>query len=363
MPETIDVVVALAAVYASAQESIIDKIATRAAVGSAFVYQLAVLRDVQAELAELDRYAKDWTNKNVPSFYAEGWDDAFKVLKDAGVSAAKPEMSSTPLQILVENAQANLFEAHKYVGRAVADQVRQAGLQAAAKGFLGVEDVKRELINNLTERGITAIRDKRGREFKLDSYAEMVARTTAREASNQATIDQVQKLGLDLVKMSSHATACAVCIPLENRVYSISGNDKRFPPLSVAFQPPYANIHPNCAHVVAPYVEALDNNLEQTIAESNRPFELDEQMQKRVDAYKRQQAERAKRRRDYLQWERYKTTLPNETHKTFNGFRRSKMSNSERWQELERHYRDARRENAQPDNSVQVTGTSGNISA
>ncbi len=346
MPGTadIDAIIALTAVYSAAQASILNQIAGRAAVGAAFVYQQAILRDINRELAELDRYASQWCADNIPTFYNAGRASALNAIQDAAAMAYVPATYSRPLQILIENASMDLFAAHRYVGRVVGDMVRQAGLLAAASGFAGAGDVKAALIRSLTDRGITAIRDRRGREIRLDAYAAMVARSTMREATNQAVLDQMQALGYDLVKMSSHATSCAVCIPYENRVYSISGKDKRFPPLTDAFDPPYANIHPNCAHVIFPYIEALDKNAEQTIQDSNRPYELDPDMQARVNRYKEQQTEKRKRRQDRLQWERYRTTLPDATPKTLSGFRRSKSSKSDRWLELERLYREARRD-------------------
>jgi hypothetical protein len=337
-----DAIITLIAVYRAAQASIINAIATGSVRKSAVEYTKSILRTVNREIASLDEFAAGWMNQNIPTYYASGWDSAYEALKDAGLAVAKPRIDNRALRILVENSYMELFEAHRYVGRAVNDQIRQAGLEAVAEGLAGAPDIKAALVRKLTDRGVTAIRDKLGREIKLDAYAAMVARSTTSEAVNQATIDQLQELGYDLVKMSSHATACAVCIPLENRVYSISGNDKRFPPLTVAFDPPYANIHPSCKHTIFPYIEKFDSNVDETIRQSNRPYELDAETQKRVDAYKRQQSARRRLRQDRMQWERYKTAMPDKTPKTFSGFRASKRSNSERWRELESAYRQAR---------------------
>lgn len=342
VPERVAV---LAGVYRSAQESLIRLIATKEARGSVATYQKRILAQVERKLRELDRYAAEWVNSAVPVFYSAGWDSVHDALKRAGLAGVKPPIDDRAVRILIDNTYMDLFEAHRYVGRAVNDMVRRAGLEAVTQKVVTggtVKDAKDALIRSLTDRGITAIRDKRGREIRLDAYAEMVARTTTREATNQATIDQLQDLGYDLVRMSSHATACAVCIPLEGRVYSISGLDKRFPALSVAMPPPYMTVHPNCLHVLEPYIERLDDNVPETIRQSNRAFELSADEQKRVDAYKRHQDARRRMRQDRLQWERYRTVLPHDTPKTFSGFRRSKRSGSALWQRLESAYRAAR---------------------
>jgi hypothetical protein len=339
-----DAVIALIATYKAAQAGLIDAIVRVGAVGAIATYQLRVLDIVEKKLSALNAYAREWCNENIPKFYESGRNAAIEALKNAGVAEVRPSINERIVEILTENTYASLYDAHRYVGRSVRDQVRQAGLEATAQAFMTGQSAKGFLIKNLTDRGITAIRDRRGREIKLDAYAALVARSTTREAANQATIDQLVQNNHDLVKMSSHNTACAVCIPFENRVYSISGNDKRFPPLSIAFEPPYANIHPNCLHVLLPYIESLDGNVKETIIQSNRSYTLNQTDQKRVEAYKRQQEERRRLREDRMQWERYRTTLPNDTPKTFNGFRTSKRSGSERWIELERKYREARKE-------------------
>ena len=51
---------------------------------------------------------------------------------------------------------------------------------------------------------------------------------------------------------------------------------------------------------------------------------------------------KAELNRDRRQWERYKTMMPDKTPKTLSAFRKSKKSNSDKWQELESQYRSER---------------------
>jgi hypothetical protein len=84
-----------------------------------------------------------------------------------------------------------------------------------------------------------------GRHYNIKAYSELTARTKIMEANNQATIATAQEYGSDYVQASSHNTDCAICAPLEGKVYCISGNDKRFPKLTEAVEFP---AHPNCLH-------------------------------------------------------------------------------------------------------------------
>jgi hypothetical protein len=95
---------------------------------------------------------------------------------------------------------------------------------------------------------------------------------------------------------------------LQGRVYSISGKDKRFPPLNKAFSGSYANIHPNCRHTLTPYIEAFQD-VEKDMAYSNRPFEVEPEMEKSLDKYKAEQKFKATFRKDRNLYEKYKLLL------------------------------------------------------
>jgi len=89
------------------------------------------------------------------------------------------------------------------------------------------------------------------RMYNLGSYAEMVARTTLREAQTQATLDLCATYENDLVEISDHNTDCALCEQYEGNIYSLSGNDPEYPKLEE--ETPF---HPNCQHSILPTSEA-----------------------------------------------------------------------------------------------------------
>jgi len=89
-----------------------------------------------------------------------------------------------------------------------------------------------------------------GRMYRMKKYADLIARTTLREAQTAATIDLCHDYENDLVQWSDHATECELCKPFEGRIYSISGRSSEYPPLEE--EPP---IHPNCEHSLLPTSE------------------------------------------------------------------------------------------------------------
>ena len=82
-------------------------------------------------------------------------------------------------------------------------------------------------------------------------YSELVARTKFHEAHSNAARTQCANYNTDLIQVSTHNTKTEVCQDFEGKIFSISGKDLRFPPLT--WSPPY---HPNCLHLEFPTFES-----------------------------------------------------------------------------------------------------------
>lgn len=107
-----------------------------------------------------------------------------------------------------------------------------------------------------------------GRNFRVSSYADLVARTQLREAHTSATLIRLQQNEVDFVRISRHNQAeLDVCTPFAGKVFYIGPSDGD----SGGFRslreipnggPPF---HPNCIHVPLPFVmefkgeEAIEN--------------------------------------------------------------------------------------------------------
>ena len=235
--------------YKASQMRLINIIAKSEARGNVTAYRRAVLSSVNQELRALDKFSARWAKKEIPLSYREGAEKAYNEIRKANIEIKKVAINTKTVRLLVDNATGQLQDATQFVGRRIADDLRQAGIEAVAEKLSAgdtVKQAKANLISKLNKQGVVAIRDKAGRQVSLDAYASMVARTTTREATNKGTINAVQDVDGDLVQMSSHASACPICQPLEGRVYSISGKSKKYPRLDIAFSGGYATIHPNC---------------------------------------------------------------------------------------------------------------------
>ncbi len=336
--------------FTTAQAELIRLLQKTQPKGTVARYRKELLQQVNKELALLFNRATPVMENLIKESYVKG---IIYVNRRMGKKISKTDevmilkqLSKThrkTINVFIRNKLGELNDVNYFIGRQIKDNIQEAtqeaiGLKLATNETL-VECQKNILKKFSGEQGITAIKTKNNRYIRMDAYANMVARSTTREVTNTATIKQVQELGYDLVKMSSHPDSCPICQQFEGRVYSISGKDKRFPKLDIAFSSGYANIHPNCRHTLEPYIEAF-NDVDKDIINSNRPFTEPDRNDRQVQTYYQIQREKAKLRADRLQWEKYRTVLGNEAPSTLAGFRRMKTANSENYQELKRKYKE-----------------------
>jgi hypothetical protein len=107
------------------------------------------------------------------------------------------------------------------------------------------ERLRKELLKKATDGKYITVIDKNGKptNWKIETYADLVARTKLQEASAQAAINSAVSFGFDLIQVSSHNTLTPLCQEFEGKIYSISGKDPDFPPLEQS-----TPFHPNCQH-------------------------------------------------------------------------------------------------------------------
>lgn len=341
MPKLPPAVIILQAYYQATEQRLIRIIQQQEARGNVTAYRRRILAQVNAEMRGLDKFAADWLRGEVPAAYGKSAAAVYAYIGES-IPVSLVTRSTPAIGTIIENALGEMTDAHNFVGRIMNDELRRAGIEATAMKLSTGDTIKqmqKNMLANLTDRGITAIRDKNGREIRLDTYASMIARTTVREATNLGTLNEMAELGNDLVQMTNHSSACPLCGPLEGRVYSISGNDKRYPPLSAAFGRGFRTIHPNCGHSVTPYIEDFDDDATTTRAFSRRPINQDPRSKAEIESYQRVQSAKAAKRADMKQWNKYRAVTPDGTPKNLATFRRWKQENGPKWQELQGKYR------------------------
>lgn len=370
----------LISIYLKAETGIINEIGRLRSKGLVDYHAVAALERVQAILRKMESDSWEYVPKMIEKQFYVRVPEARKELEvpetpekhAAGYAnaAALTGDQMNLVQSLTQQLMAEITDAamtamatvqSAIFGRIEPDVYRRVGLEQVAAMQAtgrGANAVVPGFVEALRREGITAFTDKAGRRWSLHTYCSMVTRTTSRQAEIAAVLSADQEH--DLYLISSHGTTCALCAPYEGRVYSKSGTDPDFPPLSAAFGKidpsgpdnlanTWLNIHPNCLHVLLPWTPAgrTPEEIQKIKDFSNprkNPFTVDPRSQKQINAYRKKEAARRRWLARYRQWERYRMTLGDKVPKTYQTFERHKLAGDDKYKEWERLYREASRE-------------------
>jgi len=257
----------LAVLYRNAAADMLEVLADASANMLSRQRALAHLRQYQVILANLRDEAAAWIELNIPRSYSIGLqfaDLGIRNVRRAGINLRQRErevfsqVHREAVAAIVEEMLRTTDLVLAQMGRRVDDLFRRVGMEETAKGIVEGKariEVSRQIKERLLREGRPAFLDRRGRAWDLDRYSEMVARTTTREAMTEGTINRLREHGIQLAQVSAHQ-ARDFCIYYENVIVSIGPEPHPvYPPISaIGGGPPF---HPNCVHVLTPFVERL----------------------------------------------------------------------------------------------------------
>ena len=293
----------LVEIYQRGQQRLFQTIIDKETRGSESAFERAMLKDIDKILKELDEQSVEWAKQVIPKQYNISRTEAKDFFARIGESVdeeAFARVNQSAIKALQTNFLENIEDGLVYVRRNIRSTWRNAAAQITAEQMTtgeALQSAKMRMVRQLSQQGLSSFKDKAGKEWSLESYAEMSIRSISTEATNLGMENQIKQLGRDLVQISEHAGACEICVPLEGRVYSISGESDEFPSLDNAFDGQYHTIHPNCRHRLIPYVEDLDDNPQATKEKSNRPFD-EEISEQKLRMYKQEQEYNRHKRRE-----------------------------------------------------------------
>ena len=111
--------------------------------------------------------------------------------------------------------------------------------------------------------GINCVEYKNGARVNIASYSEMALRTANKRANLMGAGNKREEYGINTVKVSTHYSACPMCIEWQGRVYyddvygSVKGlTTKKYPMLSEAIKG--GMFHPNCRNGLSTYYEGIN---------------------------------------------------------------------------------------------------------
>ncbi|MCD8192872.1 MAG: phage minor capsid protein [Oscillospiraceae bacterium] len=188
------------------------------------------------------------------------------------------------------------------------------------------------IVDWLTELG----RFKRAAEWRAWIEKNTKTMQDLEQESFSRTLESCQFLQTDLVEVGSVGTCCSICAKYRNRIYSLSGKDKRFPKFPKDF-------HMSCGLHVSPFIYGVMEprfKCKNYILHSWRPF-IDCRSKKEKQAHIKwlEDIEKTKYRErpadlNHIVYYWFKPKFPNDFPKSLSAFSRMRNANTEKYQAL-----------------------------
>jgi hypothetical protein len=233
--------------------------------------KLKALGVIKGAVGNADKDVRDWLVKGIETSYINGVNQTVADLKSIKFKSVKgmPPLGNLSVKLLHSAPEFKphllavntlLSDAYLDFGNALTgyvksserilnDALKRQIRSAIAIGRLegdSVRDIAKQVKTIFEDKGFTVLVSRNGREWSIDNYAEMLARTHLLKANNDGVINRAGDYNIDIVEFSSHGSDCEECSDLEGELFSISGNSDEYDALGDN-EPP---IHPNCKHTL-----------------------------------------------------------------------------------------------------------------
>ena len=339
---------ALEAHYKKTSEEITALLTTDASVNTAQQLNEKLSIALNAAVSYLTKVNKEFAEKELPAAFTEGKSS----IKDAPVVSVKEAAAILEKQGF-KYAKKGLSR-DTYIELQTATQAAGNGLKTRINSIIGdlrkkgqdsIYNVQQAILNDLQNNGLLTVEYANGAKMPLNAYAAMTARSARIESNNIGTIGGALQAGTDYVKMTTMPQCCKLCGAYQDKVYSISGNDKRFPALfKTVLRNGYALPHPNCRHEFIPwFIEMEDTaDVEKAIAKSKIKYDskgnlVDVRYQRDIKAYQAWQAGNRQLNRELHEYEKmqayYESKGEESPYKSLASFRRARRAQSEVYKE------------------------------
>jgi hypothetical protein len=263
--------------YRDAQRTIADQLVVAVVNGQAMTARERRAQ-LAAALSTLNRLGRE-TDPLARDILRDAWAEtieftdelAARRAREAGVTlnfslSSLSGVNERALQEMERAMLGRMEDARRTAGRQIEDLYARLGRRAVVMGLLGADgsprSISARLVQELRARGIRSFTDRAGRQWALERYAEMVARTTTREAVVEAAKLRMAATGISLAEVSRSKNPCAICRPWEGQTVSLDGRTREHDGRAVATLDAMPNggppFHPNCAHFLMPVVAQID---------------------------------------------------------------------------------------------------------
>lgn len=222
--------------------------------------------DIEKMIAEtlLDNYKTSRMEFNKIANIIEpdipGLNETLSQLEKINIELDFYRINDNKLNSLIETVENDFSNANAAVLRRMDDIYRQTIFKTQVPYNTGTITLDKAIdmaTKDFLSKGIDAITYSDGKKVNITSYAEMALRTANHRSYLMGEGKKRKEIGLSLIVVSAHATACELCVPwqgliLIDDVYS-GGTKEDGPYLLLSTAMEEGLLHPQCRHNLSTY--------------------------------------------------------------------------------------------------------------
>ena len=230
--------------------------------------------------------------------------EGFKASVDNAMQGAFFKINEDKLNALIDATIGDMSKAENAILRMTNDVYRQSIFKAQMFYNSGASTLWKAVdmaTKDFLSAGINCIEYKNGARVNIASYSEMALRTANKRANLMGSANKREEWGIHTVKVSSHNSACPMCIQWQGKVYidDVYGAGTKeesrksgYPLLSEAVKG--GMFHPNCKNGLSTYYEGINQPpkepTKEEIEEMTRRYNLEQRQrecERNIRKYKR----------------------------------------------------------------------------
>jgi len=200
----------------------------------------AYKQEIQDIIEETVQKAKEAGKQLIAEAGNMSWNNDLSMWAEHGVDLKKPNALSQLIraaQIQTVGELRNLTRTMGFrntvlgmtgVMEAYQREIDLATLKVAT-GTWSYDQAVNDCVKRLAESGLRSIDYESGRSYQLDTAVRMCVRTGTSQLAGRITEMNLESTGVDLVITSQHVGSRPEHVPWQNKVFSYSGKDKKYP--------------------------------------------------------------------------------------------------------------------------------------
>lgn len=240
-----------------------------------YIWQLEKLNDMHLLTEESVRDISKKTGVAERVFRDVIANEGFKIYQDSHQQLAQALKSDATPNPLVQDslnslAKQTMFEVNNLINTTMPKAIQKNYKQTLESAVAGVvsgtkshEKALSEAVLKMYERGFTAFRDRGGRIWTVERYAQTVIRTTTFRTYREMRERSADELGVDTFYYSTKSSARELCAPLQHQIVT-KGVARTIKGERVLSLPDYGYGSPggclgiNCGHYLTPFVVGVN---------------------------------------------------------------------------------------------------------